>query len=336
MNTNLGYGEPLNSLKIRAMKVVLTLQKGTFHNDTNIKTMYGCSLAGYLHMDASIQRMSSFTGCNAVIDIFGMLLADCESATKFNPNAVDIKFYDQVQIYAGYIDSKYGDTTLYNISDVEKAIDQLPIVFSGLVITAYTDFNNPTRPFKIQANLYAGNINKIMNSTVVNTQTNFSSIVQSIINNFNNSQSLVKWYIKSIFPIDVTVNNGVYSGTHIQQLQALCVDYNMHFTFTLPDAQGVGISFSFIGYNANSQQQFTLNSQTGLIGYPTVIPFGLQAKEFFNPNRNINDKIILETSYKALAGTYYVWQMSMILQTNDEMWETTLTLLNVNNPLINS
>jgi hypothetical protein len=319
---NVGLGEQLGALKIRAVKVVLTLERGAFFNNSNTKTIYACSLPGYIHVDATVQRMPSYFGNNAVVTIYGMTKDDCEAATKYN--TLNMQFYNQVEIYAGYIDSKFGDTNKFGQSDVEEAMDLLPEIFVGAVMTAYTDFNDVNRPFIIHSNFMAGNIARLMQHTTINNQTNFSQFAQSIINNFNHSQTLVKWNLGGVFPEQI-INNGSYSGTHIQQLHALCHDYNMQMIMNVGKDNSINITFSQIGYN-NGGQKFILNTETGLIGYPVALPFGIAVKEFFNPQRNVNDSIKLETYYKALAGDYYVWQMQSVLQTMDDLWESSLTL----------
>src|SRR5271169_2826362 len=95
-----GIGEPLTQMKIRGMKVILSLQQGggAFPaTGANTKTIYSASLPGYLHIEANINRLPAWQGNTASVVIYGMTKEDCIAATKFNP--IYVQFYNQIQIY---------------------------------------------------------------------------------------------------------------------------------------------------------------------------------------------------------------------------------------------
>lgn len=329
---NTGLGEQLNSLKIRGMKVVLTLQKGAFpaHGGANVKTIYATSLPGYLHVDAMIQRLPAWLGNNAIVTIYGMTKDDCEAATKFN--SINIQYYNQIQIFAGYISPTPNKDGSFDQQAVIAECDKLSQVFLGQILSAGVDYNDPNRPFVLQANVTAQSVVRILQSTVTNTSHNFSQVVTTMITTHNNSNPQIRYELDSVNP-DQIVNNCYYTGSFKQQLETICTDYNYQFNILMPSTNSPNtqrLEFTKIGISTG-RTKTTLNSSTGMIGYPTVLPFGIAIKEFFNPRRSINDNITLDTYYTPLKGNYYVWQMQSQLQTNDAAWETTLTLYSFDN-----
>jgi len=320
----------LETMRVRAMKVILTLQKNTFSNGLNQKVMYGCSLPNFLHMEANIQRLPASQGNTATVTIYGMLKDDIESATKFNPDF--LQYYNQVEIYAGYLDFTAGGFTYKTTQDVKDRIDNvLSLVFMGLILTASADFNNPNRPFTIQAGAFAQSVYTMRQVSVVQNQTTFSAFLKNIFIQAQNDGLNVK--LGTVYP-DPVIIDGIYSGSFLQQITQLCHDYNMQFFMTSYDDNKMQIySFSRIGYGGNADYTTNLSVENGLLGYPTAIPRGIIVKEFFNDKRHVNDAVTLSSYYASLSGKYYVWQIQSVLQTNDELWESTLVLVKPQNPV---
>ncbi len=319
----------LTKMRIRAMKIVLTLQQGSFPNGNNVKTIYAASLPGFLHAEANIQRMPAWLGNTAVVVIYGMTDYDCFQATKYNIT-IDRSYYNQVQVYAGYLENiSANNDGSYTQGIVTAAIDKLPIVFLGQVASAGADFNDPNRPFIIQAVVTTQALSVINQPTSVSIPTNLSTIIQGMITTQNNTNPQITYNLSSVSP-DTVVNNAHYSGSFSSKLQQICSDYGYQFRIIMTSTNIQNIEVTKIGTSLGSNAT-TLSSSTGMIGYPTVLPFGIAVREFFDPNRSINDRINLETFYTPLAQTYYVWQMASILQTNGDAWESNLTLYSFNN-----
>jgi|GEM_PF-6161518 hypothetical protein len=331
-----GIGEPLTQMKIRGMKIVLTLEKGTFpETGANTKTIYTASLPGYLHIEANINRLPAWQGNTASVIIYGMTKDDCIAATKFNP--INIQFYNQIQIYAGYLDGvvQNPDKT-YDQDSVIAATNNLPLVFLGQLVMAAPNFNNPNRPFVIQALLMTQALATLNQTTSTNNQTNLSIIVNSMITSYNGTSPApqIVYQLDAVYP-DTVVNNSYYVGSFAQQLQQICEDYGYQIRISFPnnaiDQNTQLITLTKIGTAPPNAPVQDLNSETGMIGYPEVMPFGIMAREFYNPLRSINDQINLQTNFTAIAGNYYVWQIQSILQTHGDLWESTLVLYGFNN-----
>lgn len=310
-------------LKIRAVKVVLTLEKSTYSNGLNTKTIYSASLPDYLHTEVMIQRTANFQGNTAVISIYGMLLDDVFDATKFNPS--EVLLYNTVSVYAGYINPRANEDGSYNQGDVEIECDKLPLIWLGSVLCAYPDFNDVNRPFIIQSNVNVSALSTNIQALDINTQVTLSTAVKTIVNNYNDTQPNILWKLINVIP-DCQVNNAHYTGDARTQLTQLLESYNYQVRFVPEDDNAQGLYISQVGINY-ADNPSDLSSDTGMIGYPTVLPFGITVKEYFNEERSINDVINLQTYFKPLEGKYYVWQESILLQTNGDEWSDTLMLL---------
>ncbi len=337
---NSGLGEQLNVMKIRGMKIVLTLQRGTFNSQgANTKTIYSASLPGFLHIDVALQRLPAWQGNSAMISIYGMTLEDCFSATKFN--SINVAYYNQVQIFAGYLPPLTANRDgSFNEIDVTNAIDQLPIVFLGQILTAAPNLNNVNRPFIIQAVLITQALATMGSSLNNNVQTNLSTVIKSIINSYNSTLPQIEWQLNNVYP-DQQINNAHYTGSPAQQLQSLCADYGYQIRVSFPNLQDPAatqiqtLDITKTGTAPPNSPIDILNSSNGMIGYPNVAPFGIQVREYFNPLRSINDQINLQTYFtpidSSIAGNYFVWQILSILQTHGDEWESQITLYGFNN-----
>jgi hypothetical protein len=167
------------------------------------------------------------------------------------------------------------------------------------------------------------------NSTSINQPTTLSSAIQSMINDENNTNPELKYKLISIFPVEQQINNANYVGSFASKLKQICNDYNYYVFQTFENDGTIGLVINQIGITNDANPKI-LSSQTGMIGYPVPIPFGITAKEFFNPNTNVNDIIYLDTDYTAInssqAGNYVIWQISSDLQINGNNWESSIFL----------
>lgn len=324
----------LTKLKIRAIKIILILELGSFpEGGVNTKTIYGASLPGYLHIEANVQRMPGLFNNSLVAVIYGMTTEDCIAATKFNP--LQVQYYNQVQFYAGYIDVAPQPDGTYDQAQVTAAMDQLPIYYQGEILVAAPDFNDPNRPFVIQSTLACQSLVTLLPPTNSHSPQNFSAVVQSMISSYNSSGQQIQYSLQ-FTTLDTTVNNANYSGSFLQQLQQMCNDYNYQYriTFSATSPNNQQIEITNLGITSGAVSQ-VLNADNGMIGYPVVLPMGVGVKEFFNPNRSINDSINLETYLtplsSAVAGVYSPWSITSILQTNGDAWESMLTLYTIQN-----
>lgn len=143
------------SLKIRAIVVELVLQKGTFPNSVNnSKKIYGFSLPHSLHIDVSYRQAIDFKASECETIIYGQSLEDCFALTKYNSNV--FQYENSIKIRAGYITQNFVENLPANLDEnnlikLRKQADNLKLVHSGIIISAYADFNDKNRPFIIRS-----------------------------------------------------------------------------------------------------------------------------------------------------------------------------------------
>lgn len=317
----------LNKMKIRAMKIVLTLQFDVFPGKGNTKTIYCTSLPNYLHAVAAISRLPQWQGNTASLAIYGMLVEDCFSLTKFN--TMNVAFYNQVNIYADYIEVDQESDGGYDQVKVQAACDKLPLIYMGQVINAGVDFNNPDRPFVIQSNVTVQSLAVVTDSTSVNDTANLTTVVNSMIATYNATKPQIKYQLKAVLPEQIVTNTHLV-GSFASQLQELCSNYDYQIRTEFSEDNIQLLTLTKVGTSITSQAQ-PLNVDSGMLGFPVTISFGVAAKEWFNPFRGVNDLVDLQSYYTPLNGQYYVWQQQIVLQTQGELWESSLTLYGFNN-----
>lgn len=321
----------MNNLQIRAVKIVLTLQKGAFANDNNQKTMYCCSLPGYLYCDVNISRAPGWQGNTAQLTVYGMTTEDCLTAMKFNSVSGFLSLENQVEIYAGYITPVAQRDLTYKQADVTKAIDALPLVYRGAITSASPDFNNVDRPFSISSIMSLSSISSVLPPLNLNASSTLDSVINDLIAKYKQANpDGIQYKLGSIYPVAPVVSNGHYSSDDfIQQITQLCEDYGYHAIFRFADGYNI-IDISLIGQASPSAQPNIISADNGMIGYPVVLPFGVQVNEYFQPTRSVNDIITLKTYVTPLdsskAGDYVVWQQSIQLETQGDNWLSVLLL----------
>ena len=322
-------------MKIRGMRITLTLQNKSFPNGGNVKTIYTASLPNYLHADVVLQRMAGLSGNTAMINIYGMLLEDCFALTKLN--LLNYQYENQVQIAAGYINVEPQLDGTYSQDDIIARCKELPVIYLGQVMSAGVNLNNPNRPFSIQSIFSAVALTTMVPPVSINEPQDLDVVVKSILQQYNATKPQTRYELISVYPTQI-VNNAHYAGSAMENLQQLCDDYGYQFNLVPSnDITVIGITVTRYGMNTRiPSKQFnegikTLSAANGMIGYPERIPFGIVVKEYFDPTRAVGDTINLQTYYKSLDSkesgvNYTVWSMQSILQTHDAEWSSTLTI----------
>ena len=323
----------MNQLKLRGIKIVVTLSdnRGTFEDNANQKIIRTCSLRDYIHAQVNIHRQIDFQSNNAQITLFGLNVDDIEILTKYNLNYASIQVTDSVQIYAGYLDSIQADTD-GNIDTqlIDDAIDKLPLVWNGQIISAYPNYNNPERPFIINSIVYVNQLITLRKSNN-NTQTLFSTAVQRVITEANAGQTNIKFNLLYISQ-DTTITDYTDDGglSAIEYLTELASNYGYQIVqnYNKSNVNLIDISFYSVFYpDTTGRAPQILSKDNGMIGYPQIQDFGLQVVEFFNPARRLFDSIQLQTYVKPLNNKILnVWQQQISISTHDEAWDSTLTL----------
>lgn len=312
-----------NELKIRGMKIVLTLQQSQFPDSVdNVKTIYSASLPGFLHTESYISRMPAWIGNTAVVVINGMLFEDVIALTKFNPFYTS--YYNQIAVYADYLTEVYPNADgTYSEDNVIDAIDKLPLIFLGQISSAAPDFNNPNRPFIVQALVTYESLITVLNPVAISQKQLMSTVVKNLIADYNATDPQILYEFGKV-DIDFYVSN-IYqnASSFTNQLKQICDDYG-HSVILSPSDGKLIVDVARLGFS-NGREAKVLQAPQ-MIGYPTVMPNGIMAKEYFNPQRNVNDQIIINSYFTPLNGQWVIWQIQIALQVMGEAWESALTM----------
>jgi hypothetical protein len=319
-------------MKIRAVKLVLTLGDGKFSNGENQKTIYSVSLAGYLHTQINLERNMGINGNNATINIFGMTIDDCNSLTILNPDSLSVSnLSNQVEIYAGYLNTESYPITnpdgTYNQANIITLCDILPEVFLGKVISANPNYNDPNRPFIIQAMISGASSYKILEPLSISTPQSLTTVLTTMIASVNKVDKNRQYVLGSIVP-ETIIQSGVYNADFNTILYAICQDYGYqeHRKF---EGKKVIISLSQLGVGLDSTTSILKaddGSCTGMIGYPMSAPFGIIVQTYYNPDRNVGEVVTLESWAKIYNANWRIWSISSVLCTQDEQWQSVLVL----------
>lgn len=321
-------------MKIRAMKIVLQLQKNKFPNGADTKIIYSASLVGYLHCEVNINRQAGWYGNTAQATIYGMTNDDINTMSKYNDFYLTIE--NQMRIYAGYIDVQPNTDGTYNNGAVNNAIDQLPLIFQGAITNAGVDYNNVDRPFTINCIISLASLTSSINNLSINSPQSLSTVLSTIVNNYNSTNpNAIQYAIGNLGnATDVYVNNRHVQGANfITQITDLLNDYGYYALIRYSNNVNY-IDVYLIGQGSGKVS--ILSSATGMIGYPVIQAIGISAREYFNPARSVGDVITLQTYYTALdsstQGNYTVWQQNIILQTMGDYWDSNLVMYKMEIP----
>lgn len=314
-------------MRTRALKFVLTLGVSKFSNGTNQKIIYSTSLPGYLHAQVNLERTSGTNGNNTIVNIFGMLIEDCNSLSILNPDSLSVSdLTNQIQIYADYIDPKPNPDGTYNEKKVTQLCDNMPLVFLGQIISASPNYNDVNRPFTIQAILAGASSYKLLPATIIKSPQSFSTVVSTLITKLNKITNS-NYVLGSVVP-QTQVTSGVYNNSFMQQLEALCNDYG-YKRWDHWDKGKCILDFTQVGTGldvASSDLAPDEGDYTGMIGYPISAPFGILVKTYYNPNRNVSEVVNLTSWATIYNGNWRIWSVSSALCTQDENWDSTITL----------
>lgn len=320
-------------MRVKAMKVVITLAGGTFANGTNQKIIYATSLPNYLHAQAIINRNTGINGNTCNLTIFGMTVEDCNSLAIINPDALSVSNLNtQLEIYADYIDPPANADGSYDQDYIIQLCDVLPMCFLGQVISGSPNYNDVNRPFTIEAMLAGASSYKLLNTTVAGSTT-FKSLVQSILDVFDLTKSVlptdaeISYTLGTVVP-DTVVTNGIYSGSLHTQLQQLCHDYGYQYWESMTKNDAIQLNFTQVGIGINSTSILKPDdgSCTGMIGYPTSSAFGILVVAFFNPTRQVGSCVTVESSATIYNGDWRIWSSQSMLSTQEDAWQSTFLL----------
>ncbi|APA83245.1 baseplate hub protein [Francisella tularensis] len=323
-----------NNLKIRCIKVELTLEKGRFPDiaGSATKVVIGYSIPNSLHISANLKEEMNVYGNTASICIFGMKREDCEVLTRYN--SFGLQYYHAIKVYAGYLDVGNDD-----YKSVEKILQQkgdnkytnnLPLVYSGNIAIAMMDMNDKNRPFYITANSMGKTTYSILKPVTINNEKDIKELAREIVEEYNqknNDDFQIVFDDYGGFVSKKVSNLHYESDTALSQLKKLLEDNDYNFRIK----NKVIYVSQLLSNHSSRSNSLTLNKDNGMIGYPVVDSLYFKAKMYYNHNFNAGRKIILDTTYRALNNKdnnieYRIFAINSILETNGPMWESELII----------
>lgn len=293
----------MNNLFTRYLTIKLILDKGQFpgsvgtsNANANVKVITCNSGAGNITADVNINIGGGFSPSSANVIIFGLLEADINAYSRYsNPFQL---FENSIEIYAGY---SLGDNGLP------------PLIYSGQIIMAGADLNNPSRAFIIKSMTSIINQNTVVAPTNPKGQISLNDLFGSIV---AQQQGL------SYTPNGVTgfASSPVYMGSVVEQMQQATADYN--YQMKVLNNQ---VLVSPKGQPLVSQST-SLNATNGMLGYPAVTEFGIDVRCRFNPSIQFGQTIEIESKLNIANGQWWINGMSHVLQNQGAKWESLLHL----------
>ena len=275
-------------LKVRQIEVELTLVTGVFIGTSNKK------IVNTLTVDATIKKTlnNNFTS-TASITIYGMSNTDIAtlSTTGYQPLIYEA---NQVNLYAQY----EGEAK--------------SLAFSGYIVKAYADYSNPSRPmhFECQSS-YQDAINAVEATNTAGTKDVaqiFNDIATSLGYSFTNNG------------VTGVISNCILTGSAVDQLKQLAQQTQ---TNCIIDVKNVKIAPQGQALN---NQILDINSESGLLGFPTPDQWGVQFKVRFIPQLQIGQYVKLETKtyIPKSTGQWFVYDIESSLNNRHENWFSTV------------
>lgn len=289
---------PVN-LKTRQLQCTITLQSGTFNQGFN--TLYSNDSTISVLVNKTLNN--NFTN-SAQITIFGMNKSDIAalSTLGFQPLKYQL---NKIELYAQY----EGDPS--------------SLCFSGYIVKAWADYSDPSRPMHFEC------------------QTTYQSAVDSVDPiNLKGASNVVDLFLNlasklrySLLNNGVTgvINNPILTGSYIDQLKTLSKQVNIN---CVVDNDKLKIAQKGFGF---SNDIVSIDSDSGLISYPTVDTWGVKFRIRYNPVVQLGNYINLQTSVpipnnpiqqsvpsSRASGNWFIYDMQTSLNNRHENWYTDL------------
>lgn len=294
-----------STLLTRYIAIKLILDEGVFPStSTNERIIFANSTPNNFTTEITINKTTGFTQCSADITIYGLNKADCNAFSRFNVQGTFQLFKNHVEIYAGYtVDAK----------------GLPPLAFNGQVFKAGADFNNASRPFKIEAIMGVINQNTPALATNPEGTIPLDALFKSIVAKDPSGK-----YVYQGNLVKGTTSNVVYTGSWMKQLQDACEHYGYQTRL-----DGNKVYVTPIGQNYLNTN-YVLNSDNGMLGYPIIDDFGVIARMRFNPSIQFGQRLQIENSEQELANDgWFINGLVHTLHNRGPKFETTLMLNSV-------
>lgn len=275
-----------STLKVRQLQCRLTLQSGTFEQGYNTKVVNNLTINALVNKSLT----NNFTS-SAEITIYGMNESDIAalSTLGYTPLVYEL---NKIELFAQY----EGDTQ--------------SLCFSGYIIKAWCNFADPSRPMHFQCQVTyqdaLNNINPINANGAISVPSLFQNLATTIKCSLQNNG------------VGGIINNPILTGSPIDQLKSLS---KQTATNCLVD-NGI-LKIAPKGFSL-SNLILNINSESGLISYPTIDAWGVKFRMRYNPVLQIGQYIALQTIVPIpnSSGQWYVYDMQSSLNNRHENWFT--------------
>ncbi len=277
-----------SSLKERQLQCKITLQSGTFNQGFNTKIINDSTINALINKTLN----NNFTN-SAQITIYGMNKSDIAALSTLG--YIPLKYeLNRIELYAQY-----------------KG-DEPSLCFTGFIVKAWADFSDPSRPmhFECQTTYNAA----IQNADPINIQGS-----ASVTDLFSNLATKLSCSLENN-GVSGVINNPIYTGSYIDQLKSLSKQTN---TNCFIDNNKLNISPK--GFSLNNLI-LNINSESGLISYPTIDAWGVKFRMRYNPVLQLGQYIALQTTVPLpkATGKWFVFDMQTSLNNRHENWYTDL------------
>lgn len=279
--------DPTN-LRVKQLQCKITLQSGTFNQGFNTVIYDNSTINAIVNKTLN----NNFTN-SAQITIYGMNKSDIAALSTLGYAPLKYEL-NQIQLYAQY----EGDAS--------------SLCFTGFIVKAWSDYSDPSRPMNFECQTTYQDA--IQNSDPINLQGS-----TNIISLFSNLASKLSYSLQNNGVTGV-INNPIFTGSYIDQIKSLSKQTN---TNCLIDNNKIIIAPKGISLSNEIQN---INSDSGLISYPTIDVWGVKFRIRYNPILQLGQYIALQTSVPLpkATGQWYVYDMQSSLNNRHENWYTDL------------
>lgn len=283
--------QPRTSFLKRKLKILLTLQKGSFKGREG--NAYEIS---DLAMSVRVEKTGAPDFGKASAVIYGLPLNVMEQLTTLCMHPLFVR-RNYINIYAG---------------DEYNGYNQ---IYAGTITKASGDFNSaPDVKFNIESQIGFFGAVTAQGANVINGTQTASAFIEQ--------QAKKIGFTFKNEGVTGTVKNAVFEGSPIEQARQCAKQIGAELI--LDDETMILVS------NGASRKgnAVLLNANSGLLGYPTMTQNGIEIRAIFNPNFRFAGLIKLETIVPKCSGAWRIVKMSHTLDSNlpnGGKWETQIT-----------
>ena len=280
--------QPRTSFLKRKLKILLTLQKGSFKGHEG--NAYEIS---DLAMSVRVEKTGAPDFGKASAVIYGLPLDVMEQLSTLCMHPLFVR-RNYINIYAG---------------DEYNGYNQ---IYAGTITKASVDFNSaPDIKFNIESQIGFFGAVTAQGANVISGSQSASTFIEQ--------QAKKIGFTFKNEGVTGTVKNAVFEGSPIEQARQCAKQIGAELI--LDDETMILVS------NGASRKgnAVLLNANSGLLGYPTMTQNGIEIRAIFNPNFRFAGLIKLETLVPKCSGTWRIVKMSHTLDSNlpsGGKWET--------------